>query len=132
MLKEQRPPCPTPRLISLRVACVCVVAGAGLGGCVGGMGLAWFVCLSFGYTGRFFLFFYADVEDFARARITRFVMFIIFAVASLAGKTPTLAGQELNVIFSPGDCDTNAECYPYFRIPALKRVRALSPTRPCY
>ena len=32
--------------------------------------------------------------------------------------------QERSVVFGPGECDTTGECYPYFRIPALKRAKS--------
>ena len=46
---------------------------------------------------------------------------LILAVSSAA--TPKLVATELSSVFTAGDCDTTGECYPYFRIPALKRVR---------
>ena len=45
---------------------------------------------------------------------------LILAVSSAA--TPKLVATELSSVFTAGDCDTTGECYPYFRIPALKRV----------
>ena len=32
--------------------------------------------------------------------------------------------SELSVVFAAGDCDENGECYPCFRIPAIKRAKS--------
>lgn len=32
--------------------------------------------------------------------------------------------QQRSIVFAPGDCDTTGECYPFFRIPAIKRAKS--------
>jgi hypothetical protein len=47
------------------------------------------------------------------------------ACLGLAAGVPQLRiTQERSVVFSPGDCDTTKECYPFFRIPAIKRTKS--------
>eukprot|EP01047_Picozoa_sp_COSAG01_P066024 COSAG01_NODE_9033_length_2575_cov_55.692246_1_plen_245_part_10 len=46
-------------------------------------------------------------------------------LAAGATRAPQLRiTQEHSVVFSPGDCDTTKECYPFFRIPAVKRTKS--------
>jgi hypothetical protein len=47
------------------------------------------------------------------------------AAAASAPPRPLLTiTQERSVVFAPGDCDTTGECYPFFRIPAIKRAKS--------
>jgi hypothetical protein len=45
------------------------------------------------------------------------------ATASAAAVALSIT-QQRSVAFVAGDCDTTGECYPFFRIPALKRAKS--------
>eukprot|EP01048_Picozoa_sp_COSAG05_P019734 COSAG05_NODE_3172_length_2268_cov_2.191332_1_plen_419_part_00 len=47
------------------------------------------------------------------------------ACLGLAAGAPQLRiTQRRSIVFSPGDCDTTKECFPFFRIPAIKRTKS--------
>eukprot|EP01052_Picozoa_sp_SAG31_P011222 SAG31_NODE_631_length_13367_cov_6.190648_6_plen_99_part_00 len=55
-----------------------------------------------------------------------FALWPLLAQTAAAANTPPLLPKHArrSVVFSPGECDTSGECYPYFRIPALKRAKS--------
>ena len=50
----------------------------------------------------------------------------ICSSAGGAGAPPAVGDVSLTTVFAKGDCDTQnpPECYPYFRIPAIKRLKS--------